>query len=106
MKIPLEIFVIWEHEEWMDAPQFSAWSCDVSKTNPSYALVTTATVEVEIPDDFDPVPQRIATLKNERQRILAEAEVKANNIEDQIRRLLCIEHKPEASNASNKTLSL
>ena len=98
MKIPLEVFVISNNGSWLGKQKFEAWSCDPSKHNPAaYSFVTTTNIEVEIPDDFDPVATQVECLKAKKQEILATAQVQANNIEDQIQRLLCIEYKPEAA---------
>lgn len=95
MKVPLKVFVIWEApSKWQEAC-FKAWSCDVSKTDPRYALATETEVIVDIPDDFDPTSKIIATMREQQKNILATAQVQSNNIEDQIQRMLCIEHKPE-----------
>lgn len=50
--------------------------------------------DVDVPDDFDPVPAQVGALRAKKQEILAEASVKAANIDEQISRLTCIEHKP------------
>ena len=70
--------------------EFSTLKCwaDMDRT-----LIMPHSFEVEIPDDFDPNPAKIATLRAEKQRIQAEAHVKAENIEMQIQELLCIENK-------------
>jgi len=97
MKVSLDVFVIWNGDNsWGREPKFEAWMCDVSSSDPKYALACKTVVEVEIPDDFDPVPKQIETLKEHKQKILAQAQVEAQNIEEQIQRLLCIEYKPEA----------
>lgn len=97
MKIPLEVFVHWKEAEWGDEATYLSMQCDVSKVLPEYVFVCQQTVEVDIPDDFDPIPRKIKTLKEKKKEILATAQVQANNIEEQIQRLLCIEHKPEAA---------
>jgi len=52
-------------------------------------------VSMDVPEDFDLTTGQIDMLKTEKQKILAEAGLKAANIEDQIQRLLFIEHKGE-----------
>jgi hypothetical protein len=59
----------------------------------SRVIIMEHSIEVDIPDDFDPIPAKIANLRKEKQRIQAEAHVKAENIEQQIQELLCIENK-------------
>jgi hypothetical protein len=96
MKVTMDVFVIWNADEIYGKPHFEAWSCDVSSSNPKYALACRTNVEVDIPDDFDPVPGRVKAMRDKKQEILATAQMQANNIEEQIQKLLCIEFKPEA----------
>ena len=54
-----------------------------------YIEVGRVTVTVEIKDDI--TPETIEALKAEKQKIGAEAQVKINNLEEQIQSLLAIE---------------
>lgn len=49
---------------------------------------------IEIPDDFDLNDKEVQSLKAEKARIQAEAQMEITRIEERIRNLLCIEHKP------------
>ena len=95
MKANIKAVVHWRKWEWENEPVYIINPSDLSRVDPCYVPVREIEIEVEIPDDFDPRPQQIEALRKEKQRILAEAEVKATNIEEQIQRLLCIEYKPE-----------
>jgi hypothetical protein len=57
--------------------------------------VSSMEVTMEVPEGFDLNTGQIDMLKTEKQKILAEAGLKAANIEDQIQRLLFIEHRGE-----------
>jgi hypothetical protein len=52
-------------------------------------------VTMDVPDHLDLNTAHIDMLKAEKQKIVADACVKAANIEDQIQRLLFIEHRGE-----------
>jgi hypothetical protein len=52
------------------------------------------TLEVEVPDDFDPRPGLLANLREQKRAVEAEASAKITVIENKIRNLLAIEHKP------------
>ncbi|WJV61093.1 hypothetical protein PCO87_14320 [Pectobacteriaceae bacterium C52] len=69
-------------------------SCDMSHYG--HTLIGTHTVTVPIPQmsNSELTSRQIATLKNQQQKIIADAQVKASQLEDQIRHLLCIEHQP------------
>ena len=95
MKVTISGFVFhrkcsWEKNVTYEFSNLQCWA-DADR-----ALIMPHSFEVEIPDNFDPNPAKIATLRAEKQRIQAEAHVKAANIEQQIQELLCIENKEEA----------
>lgn len=94
MKVTIKGFLCYSKWAWNDVPTYELWPFDASKTGDGHrALIREQYFEVDIPDDFDPRPQQIAVLKAKKQEILAEAHVKATNIDEQISRLLCIENK-------------
>ena len=67
--------------------------CDMSQ----YGYVFLGEVEVsanyELPDDFNFTKCEIDLLRKEQKRILAESQKKVTEIEEQIQKMLCIEHK-------------
>ena len=73
--------------------EYTIHPCDMS----DYGYVTVSVMEtpisMNVPDDFCPVNSRVDALKEEKSKISAEAQVKCQNLEDQIQALLCIEHK-------------
>lgn len=94
MKVIVKAFLHWEHSTWEEKPQFRFWPNDMSGLNDARRqFISAHEVEVEIPDDFDPVTGIVKALKAQKQQVLADAHVKANQIEDEIQKLLCIEHK-------------
>ena len=62
-------------------------------TEYGYQTIATKEVEVEIdfPENFDPVNCHIDALKEKKQAIAAKAQVDMNNLEEQIQSLLAIE---------------
>lgn len=60
-----------------------------------YGYINVETKEIElsmdVPEGYDPVTGHIDALRDEKQKIGAEAQVKINNIEEQIQSLLAIE---------------
>lgn len=57
-----------------------------------FITVDTKEITMDVPDNFDIGSARIKSLKAEKSRIQAEAQLKAQNIEGQIQALLAIEH--------------
>lgn len=96
MKVKIKGFVHWHKYEWDSEPQYAIWRCDMSDNGPEYVCIGEREFETEIPDDFDPRPSQISALRKAKQEILADAQLKVNNIEEQIQSLLCIEHKAAA----------
>ena len=53
----------------------------------------TKTITVDIPQDININQLKIDNLKEQKQKLLAETEVKLNTLEEDIQKLLCIESK-------------
>ncbi len=96
MKVQIKGFITWNKYKWSEAPFYTHDRHDI-KIDADSVVVMPHDFEVEIPDNFNPVPEQIKALHDAKKEILAEAQLKANNIEEQIRRLLSIEYKPEAA---------
>ncbi len=95
MKVNVKAYLHWEHQTWMDTPEFRFWPNDMTPAGDARRqFISAHEFEVEIPDNFDPITGVIATLKAEKQKVLADAHVKAKQIDDQIQSLLAIEYKP------------
>lgn len=92
MKVTVKGFLHWRKYAWEETPDFVILSHKI-ESDPDYVYIGDHELEAEIPDDFDPIPGKIEVLRKEKQRIQAEAHVKAENIEAQIQELLCIEDK-------------
>ena len=72
-----------------EPPTYKFFPFDMSKYGD--ACVGERTVEVNVPDDFDPIKPIIAALRKEQQDIRAELTGKVNKIEERIQSLLAIE---------------
>ena len=72
--------------------KYEIWLTDMSK----YGSTPICEVEVhfETPDDFNPVSAEIESLRKQKQEIQADAQLKANAIDDQIAKLSCLEYRP------------
>ena len=96
MKVIVKGCLLWHYDQWREAPAFVINEHDFSTVNPEYALVRKVELEMDVPDDFDPRPLQVESLRKKKQEVLAEAQMMANNIDEQINRLLAIEFKPAA----------
>lgn len=95
MKAKVTKTLYWISYEWRKEPQFALSEAGMEKSDPRWVVIREVNLEFDVPDDFDPVPSQIASLKRKKKEIQAETNVKVNNIEEQIQALLAIEHKPE-----------
>jgi hypothetical protein len=86
-------FLYYVQYEW-DAPNFSVtWSlhAEMGKTDPNWTLIDSHDIEVEIPDNFDPRPAKLAALRKLKQDVKAEFAAKVVEIDRRINELLAIE---------------
>lgn len=92
MKVTIKGWIHWRKFGHMKEADYCWIDTNITES-PELIPVFEHSFEVEIPDDYDPTPEKIRLLRAEKQRIQAEAHVKAENIEAQIQELLCIENK-------------
>ena len=95
MKRKITQFLHWRKYTWQDTEIYEYCSSDMTDQGPEWVMIRKDELEIEIPDDFDPRPGQVAALRHERINILAVSQAKLDNIDEQIQRLLCLEHKPE-----------
>ena len=94
MKINVKGWVHHRKYDWQDEGHYLLFPFEIADADT--VPICETEFEAEIPDGFDPLPVKIEILRKEKQRIQAEAHVKAENIERQIQELLCIESKVPA----------
>ena len=95
MKHTIEGYIVWYKYEW-DAQgtyRFQHWLPD---GDDGYVAVGPASIEVEIPDDFNPVICQLANLRLKKQTIQAELTAKLAAVDHEIGKLLALEHKVAA----------
>ena len=76
-------------------PEFELlpWDCRIwdAASVDGRVFVTEHTTTVEVPDDFDPRPQQVASLEAEKQKARADFQARITEIDRQIQSLLAIE---------------
>ncbi len=73
--------------------EYCVYTADVSSE--TCVLVGPVEFEYEVPDDFDPVKNQVATLEARIAEVEAEAKAKTSVLRDRIASLLCIENSAE-----------
>jgi hypothetical protein len=92
MKCTDTVYIHWQKYLWQDEEKFKLKGYK-DDTSPDCIFIREMEVEFEVPDDFDPVPKQIDMLKEAKQKLMADTQVKINNIDEQIQSLLAIEDK-------------
>jgi hypothetical protein len=64
-------------------------------SSPDYVLIAPYTIEIEMPEGFDPMKETLNALQVQRKLILAENEKRLTDIDGKIQELMAIEHKAE-----------
>jgi hypothetical protein len=64
---------------------------------PDRVLVHEHEFEVEVPDDFNPIPQQVAALEEQKRLMRVKLADELAKIDEKISKLTCIEHTVEAA---------
>jgi hypothetical protein len=96
VQVKVHVFMAFEYR----APDYACkkwvpdlWHCKVDE-NEDRVYIGEQTVEVDIPDNFDPVPKQVAALEKEKLKALAEYTKTVAEINERLSKLLAIEHQP------------
>jgi hypothetical protein len=73
--------------------QPDVWSCRV-EDSAERILIKEIDIEVEVPDDFDPVPRQVAALEQQKAEALREYQEKVSSINQQLSKLQAITYEP------------
>jgi hypothetical protein len=79
---------------WMEVESDARFWTD---NHADYVLIGPYTIEIEMPEGFDPMKETLKALQHERTLVLADNEQRLNSIDEKIQQLLAIEHKPDES---------
>jgi len=98
MKRVIDGFVTYEANKWDPKDPTISWSTYDPRHSPDIwpekVVVKQQSIEVEVPDDFDPRPDMIANLRTQEKQAMADFELKVNQIRKQISELEAIEYTP------------
>jgi hypothetical protein len=94
MKVTITGFINFKPKEWEGANEFHFHSCKLPDCG--FVAVMPHTIEVDIPDDFDPRAKQVELLKAEKNRIMGEFQARVTAIERKISELTSIEFEVPA----------
>lgn len=88
MKQTIEGFITYMPARWSGESEYHFQVIEM----PEYGYITVMpySIEVDIPDDFDPREQQIEILKDKKSGLMVELQCKINAIDDQISKLTAI----------------
>ena len=95
MKHTIHGHLYWHMTKYMKAPAFvfekydrREWSED---SRDGHVWIREHSIEVDVPDNFDPRPSMVEALRKEKERIRAEFAAKVTELDKQINNLLALE---------------
>jgi hypothetical protein len=98
MKHTVKGFITYEKSPWDESPKigFQEWKPS-AELFPHMVIVRAHSIEVEVPDNFDPRADMIANLRQQEQRAMADFELSVNQIRKRISELEAIEYTAEVA---------
>lgn len=90
MKIKIEGHVHYLKRGWQEEGRFGFANHPMGDIA-DYVDVCEATIEVEVPDNFDPRGAQVESLKRQKQELMADFQARVTEIERQISKLTALE---------------
>lgn len=89
-------YITYHQYGWSDKPviNFCPWK---PAEDHETVIVREHSIEVEIPDNFNPVPLMVAGLEEKKRLARVRLADELRELDEHISKLLCIEHTPEAA---------
>jgi hypothetical protein len=84
-------FVHYSKEDWEDRATYEVYPFDMS-AHGGRALIGEQQFEIDVPDDFNPIPQMVAALEEQKRVKRLKLAEDLANLDAQISRLTCIEN--------------
>lgn len=98
MKHTVKGFITYEQGRYHTKPQISFYNFRPSSEHfPDIVVVAEHSIEVEVPDDFDPRVPMVERLRQQKQKVQADFAAKVVEIDRRINELLAIENTMDAA---------
>lgn len=91
MKQKIKLFIHAAKESYETTYRFVTFPSDYS--NYGYVLLGVKDITVEVPDIKDIILLHVKNLEAKKAKVLADAMMNSNRLDDEIQKLLCLEHK-------------
>lgn len=89
MKTQLKGFICYEKSTYDGTEKYAFFPFEME--NAGYVTVMPYSVDVDIPDDFDPRGAQVELLKAKKQKAMADFQTMVTAIDSEISKLLCLE---------------
>mgnify|MGYP006282852251 CR=1 FL=1 len=93
MKIKINAYVHFCKFPWQDNGTYEIF-CMELKDDEHRTYVCQQEVEIEVPDNYDPRPQQIAALEEQKRKAMAEFQKTVDDINERISKLQAISYEP------------
>lgn len=90
MKVKVNGFTYWQKEAWQREPEFVFREFERTECD-TCVRVGEMSIEIEVPDDFDPRSQQVAALERRKVELQAQFTAAVTEINARINKLLAIE---------------
>jgi hypothetical protein len=97
MKVKIEGHIQLVSYSWKKEPHYDF--CSSGFENEERVNVIPHTIEIDVPDRFDPKPALVKVLQEKQRKLRAEAEREISLLDERIQNLLCLENKAEDGHA-------
>lgn len=91
MKIKTIAYIHYTKYSWEEEGEFRV-DCMRLNDNEYHTFVGEQEVEIDVPDNYDPRPQKIAALEKQKQKAMADYQKSVLDINDRISKLLALEY--------------
>ena len=91
MKVKTALYVYHSKYSWQDKAEYEAFTCKLDDTD-HRTLVGEQEVEIEVPDNYDPTPKKIAALEAQKAKVMADYQKSVTEINTRINKLQALEY--------------
>ena len=91
MKIKTTIYVYYQKYDWDTEGTYQVFPFKANYDE-SRTFVCEQEVEIEVPDNYDPTPQKIAALEAEKAKVMADYQKSVTEINTRINKLQALEY--------------
>ena len=92
MKVTIDGFVLYKKDAWETKGEFYFQKWEMEEHG--YVTVSPCSIELDVPDDFNPVPAQLDLLEKEKAKIRDEFNQRIAQLNEQIGKLQCLEMTP------------